>query len=130
MPFAYIYAFGEDEGLIIIIGFFINMQVQGQQPNQGAPFQVSGLPQAWQISHQISRYVSIMKVDSRELPLSLIPLYQLLPSHLGPPRPTLSINLYVEGCLDCNIGTFHMSIPVAPSLLQNEVQILKAKPHK
>ena len=29
-----------------------------------------------------------MRVDSRELPLSAIPLCQLLPCHFGPPRPT------------------------------------------
>ena len=34
-----------------------------------------------------------MRVDSRELPLSAIPLCQLLPCHFGHPRPTLSINL-------------------------------------
>ena len=66
-----------------------------------------------------------MRVDSQELPLSAIPLCQLLPCHLGPPRPTLSINLYVKGCLDCTIGA---SIPSKPSLLQNEVQILNTKP--
>ena len=47
-----------------------------------------------------------MRVDSRELPLSAIPLCQLLPCHLGPPRPMLSINLYVKGCFDCTLGTF------------------------
>ena len=41
----------------IIIGFLINMQVQGQHPHQWAPFQIAGLLHAWQISHQISRYV-------------------------------------------------------------------------
>ena len=60
-----------------------------------------------------------MRVDSRELPLSAIPLCQLLPCHFGPPRPTLSINLYVKGCLDCTTGAFHMSIPSKSSLLQN-----------
>ena len=55
--------------------------------------------------------MSIMRVDGRELPLSAIPLCQLFPCHLGTPRPTLSINLYVKGCLDCIIGAFHMSIP-------------------
>ena len=70
-----------------------------------------------------------MRVDSRELPLSAVPLCQLLPCHFGPPRPTLSINLYVKGCLDCTTGAFHMSIPSKSSLLQNEVQILNAKPH-
>ena len=59
-----------------------------------------------------------MRVDSRELPLSTIPLCQLLPCHFGPPRPTLSINLYVKGCLDCTIGAFHMSIPSESSLLR------------
>ena len=66
-----------------------------------------------------------MRVDSRELPLSAIPLCQLLPCHFGPPRPTLSINLYVKGCLDCTTGAFHMFIPSKSSLLQNEFQILK-----
>ena len=52
-------------------------------------------------SHTRSAGMSIMRVDGRELPLSAIPLCQLFPCHLGPPRPTLSINLYVKGCLDC-----------------------------
>ena len=52
-----------------------------------------------------------MRVDSRELPLPAIPLCLLLPCHFGPLRPTLSINLYVKGCLDCTTGAFHMSIP-------------------
>ena len=69
-------------------------------------------------SHTRSPGISIMRVDSWELPLSAIPLCQLLPSYLGPPRPTLSINLYVKGCLDCTVGAFHMSIPVEPSLFQ------------
>ena len=64
-----------------------------------------------------------MRVDSRELPLSAIPLCQLLPCHFGPPRPMLSINLYVKGCLDGTTGAFYMSIPWKSSLLQNEVQI-------
>ena len=58
-----------------------------------------------------------MRVDSQELPLSAIPLCQLLPCHLGPPRPTLSLSRYVKGCLDCIIQAFHMSIPAEPSLL-------------
>ena len=33
------------------------MQVQGQHPHQLAHFQIAGLLHAWQISHQISRYV-------------------------------------------------------------------------
>ena len=71
-----------------------------------------------------------MRVNSRELPLSAIPLCQLLSCHFGPPRSTLYINLYVKGCLDCTIGAFHMSIPSESSLFQNEVQILNAKSHK
>ena len=59
--------------------------------------------------------MSIMRVDSRELPLSAIPLCQLLPCHLRPPRPSLSINLYVKGCLDCTIG--RSSCPYHRSLL-------------
>ena len=114
--------------IIIIIGFLINVQVQGQHPHQWAPFQLAGLLHAWQLTR--SPGTSIMRVDSRELPLSAIPLCQLLPCHFGPPRPTLSINLYVKGCLDCTTGAFHMSIPSKSSLLQNEAQILNAKPHK
>ena len=43
--------------IYIIIRFLINVPVQGQQPHQWAPFQIAGLLHAWQISHQISRYV-------------------------------------------------------------------------
>ena len=50
-------------------------------------------------SHTRSLGMSVMRVDGRELPLSSIPLCQLFPCHLGPPRPTLSINLYVKGFL-------------------------------
>ena len=42
---------------IYIIRFWINVQVQGQHPHQWAPFQIAGMLHAWQISHQISRYV-------------------------------------------------------------------------
>ena len=90
----------------------INVQVQGQHPYQWAPFQTAGFCMHGR-SHTRSPGMSIMRVDSRELPLSAIPLCQLLPCHLGPPRPTLSINLYVKGCLYCTIGAFHMSIPSA-----------------
>ena len=41
--------------IIIIIIFLINVQVQGQYPQQWAPFQVTGLLHGQQISHQISR---------------------------------------------------------------------------
>ena len=64
--------------------------------------------------------MSILRADSRELPLSSIPLCQLLPCHLRPPRPMLSLNL--KGCLDCTVGAFHKFIPAEPSLLQNEVR--------
>ena len=40
-----------------------------------------------------------MRFDSRELPLSAIPLCQLLPCHLWPPRPMLSINCRSNGVL-------------------------------
>ena len=49
---------------------------------------------------------------------SAIPLCLLLPCHLGLPRPMLSLNLYVKGCLDCTIGAFNMSIPAEPSLFR------------
>ena len=66
-------------------------------------------------SHTRSPHISIMRVDSRELPLSAVPLCQLLPCHLWPRRPTLSLNLYVKGCLDCTFGAFHTSGAFSPS---------------
>ena len=62
-------------------------------------------------SHTISPGVSIMRVDSRELPLSAIPLCQLLPGHLGPPKPPLSYNLFVIGCamlMDSDLAWCHL----------------------
>ena len=44
-------------------------------------------------SHPRSPGVSIKRVDSQKLPLSVIPLCQLLPCRLGLPRPMLSINV-------------------------------------
>ena len=35
---------------IIVIGYLINVQVQGQHPHQWAPFQIAGLLHTWQIS--------------------------------------------------------------------------------
>ena len=64
-----------------------------------------------------------MRVDSWELPLSAIPLCQLLHVILGLPGPSFpSTCMYVKGHLDCTLRAFHMSIPVEPSLLQNEVR--------
>ena len=53
----YLYSSVDSSYHHIIIRFLINVQVQGQDPHQWAPFQIAGLLQAWQISHQISRYV-------------------------------------------------------------------------
>ena len=51
-----------------------------------------------------------MRVDSGELPLSAIILSQLLPCDLGPPRPTLSLNLYVKWSIGAfDIGVFSPS---------------------
>ena len=58
--------------------------------------------------HTRSSGMSVMRVDSPGLPHSAIPLCQLLPCHLGPLKPKLSINLYDKCCLDCTIGVFHM----------------------
>ena len=48
------------------------------------------------------------RADSREPPPSAIPPCQPPPCHFGPPRPTLSINLYVKGCPDCTTGVLHV----------------------
>ena len=58
-------------------------------------------------SHTRSPGVSIMRVDSWELPLSAIPLCQLLPSHLGPPRPTLSITCMSKAVLTAPLEKWH-----------------------
>ena len=72
--------------------------------------------------------LSIMRVNSGELPLSAIPLCQLLPSLLGPPRPTLSINLYIKSCLDCmSIPSFSMrSRSSVPSRANSSVDLMVA----
>ena len=67
-----------------------------------------------------------MRVDSRELPLSAVPLCQLLPCHFGPPRPTLSINLYVKGCLDCTME--HSTCPYHRSLLSFRMRSRSSMP--
>ena len=58
---------------------------------------VGPLPGSWLAAHMADLtpdlQVSIMRVNSRKHPLSANPLCQLPPRHLGPPRPTLSINL-------------------------------------
>ena len=108
----------------IIIRFLFNMQVQGQHPHQWAPFQIAGSLHAWQISHQISRYVYHEGLLPRASTLCNPSLSASSMSSWA------SLSLYVKGCLDCTTGAFHMSIPAEPSLLQNEVQILSAKPCK
>ena len=76
-------------------GFF-NVQVQEQYPHQWVPFQVAGMHQVASVlpaSPTRSPGISILRVDSQELPLSAI-ICQLLPCHL---RPTLPIILYAKG---------------------------------
>ena len=78
-----------------IVRFLINMKVQGQHPHP--------LPGSWLAARMAdSRYVYHESFHSLQF------LCHLRPCHLGPPRPMLSINLYVKGCLDCTIGVFHI----------------------
>ena len=56
-----------------------------------------------------------MRVNSRELPLSAIPLCQQLPCHLGPPRPKLSINCISEAVFTAPLE--HSTCPYHRSLL-------------
>ena len=108
--------------LVIIISFWLTCTYRGNIHIGGAPSQKLVCSTHGR-SHTRSPGVSVMmRVDRQELPFSVIPLCQLLPSHLGPPRPTLSISLYVKGCLDCTIGVFYVSIQVEPFLLQDEVR--------
>ena len=64
----------------IIMGFLINVQVQGQHPHQWTP-----LPDSWLAASMADLtpdlQVRLSWVDSRELPVSAIPLCQLLPCH-------------------------------------------------
>ena len=66
-------------------------------------------------SHIISPGVSIMRLIAESIH-SVIPLFHLFPCHLEPPRPTISINLYIIGWLYCTVGAFHMFIPAEPLL--------------
>ena len=84
--------------VIIIIIFFINMQVQRQHPHQWVSFQV----------HVIAACMADLTPDLKvclswgsiaESFHSLQSLCQMLPRHLGPPRPTFSINLMSKAVL-------------------------------
>ena len=74
--------------------------------------------------------------DSHEIAISIAESFHSLQSlsvscfHviLGLPGPCFPSTCMSKA--DCTIGAFHMSIPVESSLLQNEVQIPNAKPHK
>ena len=55
------------------------------------------------------------KVDCPKVPLMAAILCRSLPSHLDPPLPAPSINLYITYDSDCTTRTLHMSIPVKPS---------------
>ena len=87
---------------IIIIGF-LRCRYRGHIHNSGPPSRQLACCTHGR-SHTRSPCASIIRVDSWELPLLAISLSQLLSSYIGPPRPTLSINLYVKGCLDCTVG--------------------------
>ena len=51
-----------------------------------------------------------MRVNSQELPLPAISLFQLPPSHLGPPRPTLSIKAVLTAPLECSMCPYQRSL--------------------
>ena len=84
------YSWIRESACIIIIGFLINVQVQGPYiHNSGPPSRQLACCMHGR-SHTRSPGVSNMRVDSWEPPLSAIPLCQLFPSHLGP--------LKLKGC--------------------------------
>ena len=80
--------------IIIIIRFFINMQVQGQYPHQWAPFQVIGLLHAWQISHQISRSLSWQSIAEsfHSLQSLSVSYFQVILGLPGPRFPTICMS--------------------------------------
>ena len=91
------------------------------------------LPDSWlaarmaDLTPDLQVIMSIMSVDGRELPLSAIPLCQLFPCHLGLPRPTLSINLYVKGCL---APLEHSTCPNHRSLLSFRMRSRSSMPSR
>ena len=109
---------------VFIIGFLINVQVQGQHPHQWALFQETGLLHVWQISHQISRYVYHEGRWPRafhSLQFLSVSCFHVI---LGLPGPCFpSTRMSKAAPLERST-----SILAQPSLLQNEVQILNAKP--
>ena len=72
--------------------------------------------------------MSIMRVDSWELPLSANPLYQLLPCHLGPLRSTVSIT-----CMSKAILTAPLELSTCPyqrSLLSFRMRSRSSMPNR
>ena len=106
--------------IIIIIGFLINVQVQGQHPHQWAPFQVAGLLHAWQISHlQIClSWGSIAETFHSLQSLSVSCFH-------GPARPMLSINLYV-----LTAPLEHSTCPYQRSLLSFRIMSRSSTPSR
>ena len=95
--------------------FWLTCRYRGQHAHQWAPFQVAGR----------SPGMSIMRGDSRELPLSVMPLCQPLPCHLGPSWPTFSINIMSKAVLTAPLE--HSTCPYQRSLLSFRIRSRSSK---
>ena len=67
-------------------------------------------------SHTRSQGMSIMRVQSQELPLSAIPLSDASTSSWAS-QAHIFHQPYVKGCLDCTIGVYHMSMSASVAQL-------------
>ena len=76
----------------------------------------------------LTPHISIMRVDSWELPLSAIPLCQLLPCHLGPPRPMLSSTCMWKAVLTAPLE--HSTYPYQRSLLSFRMKSRSSMPSR
>ena len=89
------------------------MQVQGQHPHQWAPFQIAGLLHAWQISHQISRYVyrGLIAESIHSLQSLSVSCFHVSLGLPGPRFPSTCMSKAVlTAPLECSTCPYHRSL--------------------
>ena len=103
-----------------LIGFLINMQVQGHHPHQLAP-----LPGNW-LAARIAYLTPDLQVLLSWGP-TVLSFHPRQPFYVSFFHVSLSLpgSLYIACCSDCTTRTPHMSKRAKPSLSQNEVKVLE-----
>ena len=99
--------------MYIIIVFLINVQVQGQHPHQWAPFQIACLLHAWQISHQISKYVyhELMAKSFHSLQSLSVSCFHVILGLPGPRFPSTCMSKAVlTASLERSTCPYHRSL--------------------